>query len=79
MTAASSQPPAKTAPATGFWLLPGGLRNFVRSRETGAGRGQHHDRPAQRVLVGIISELSEIAHGAAVRYSLSTLISAPPA
>ena len=35
MTAVPSQNPAKTTPATGFWLLPVPLRNFVRSRETG--------------------------------------------
>ena len=54
--------PAKPAPASGFWLLPAGLRNFVRSRETGW-CGQHRHRPAQRAVGrGHLGSLSEVAH-----------------
>jgi CIC family chloride channel protein len=56
------QTPTRTAPATGFWLLPAALRNFVRSRETGLVLVSIVIGLLSGLLVGIISSLSEIAH-----------------
>src|SRR4051812_48195578 len=67
MTAVPSQSPPKiapprTAPVTGFWLLPAGLRNFVRSRETGLVLVSIVVGLLSGLLVGLIGTLSEFAH-----------------
>src|SRR4051794_31692132 len=54
--------PAKSAPAGGFWLLPAGLRNFVRSRETGLVLVSIVIGLLSGLLVGLIGSLSEVAH-----------------
>jgi CIC family chloride channel protein len=62
MTIVSPQVPIKTAPATGFLLLPAGLRNFVRSREIGLVLVSIVLGLLSGLLVAIISRLSQLAH-----------------
>ncbi|MDB5518031.1 MAG: Cl-channel, voltage gated, partial [Tardiphaga sp.] len=62
VTSMAPQNPTRTAPVTGFWLLPTSLRNFVRSRETGLVLVSIVIGLLCGLLVGIISSLSEIAH-----------------
>src|SRR5258708_20426650 len=54
--------PTKTAPVTGFLLLPAGLRNFVRSRETGLVLVSIVIGLLTGLLVTVISRISRITH-----------------
>ncbi len=54
--------PTKTAPVTGFLLLPAGLRNFVRSRETGLVLVSIVIGLLSGLLVTVISRMSQITH-----------------
>ena len=78
MTLITPSDPAKKAKATGYYLLPAALRNFVRSRETGLVSVAIVIGLLSGLLVAAISKLSEVAH--ALLFDIpSTLILVPPA
>jgi CIC family chloride channel protein len=62
MTLITPSDPAKKAKATGYYLLPAALRNFVRSRETGLVSVAIVIGLLSGLLVAAISKLSEVAH-----------------
>ena len=62
MTLITPSDPAKKAKATGYYLLPAALRNFVRSRETGLVLVAIVIGLLSGLLVAAISKLSEVAH-----------------
>jgi CIC family chloride channel protein len=68
--------PAKKPAVAGYYLLPMGLRNFVRSRETGVVAVAIVIGLLSGLLVAAISELSEIAHGLLFDIPLDSHLSA---
>jgi CIC family chloride channel protein len=62
MTVVTPTDSARKPAASGYYLLPAGLRNFVRSRETGVVSVAIVVGLLSGLLVAAISKLSEVAH-----------------